>query len=76
MRNRKGKRNASLQYKGERQTPKDKELGNWRIDIYDPDIGRIYLGLKKVNYKLPKYTILLLLFYLVKKAIVIYVNKI
>ena len=47
MRNRKGKRNSSSQYKGVRQTPRDKELGNWRTAIYDPDIGNIYLGAYK-----------------------------
>ena len=47
MRNRKGKRNSSSQYKGVRQTPRDKELGNWRVAIYDPDIGDIYLGAYK-----------------------------
>ncbi len=47
MRNRKGKRNSSSQYKGVRQTPQNKALGNWRVEIYDPDIGRIYLGAYK-----------------------------
>ena len=41
MRNRKGKRNAFSQYKGVRQTPRDKDLGNWRVDIYNPDMGLI-----------------------------------
>ena len=29
------------------RTPRDKELGNWRTAIYDPDIGNIYLGAYK-----------------------------
>ena len=41
MRTRKGKRNSSSQYKGVRQTPLNKVLGNWSVEIYDPNIGRI-----------------------------------
>lgn len=54
MRNRKGKRNSSSQYKGVRQTPRDKELGNWRTAIYDPDIGDIYLGAYKSELQAAK----------------------
>ena len=54
MRNRKGKRNSSSQYKGVRQTPQNKVLGNWRVEIYDPNIGRIFLGAYKSELQAAK----------------------
>ena len=54
MRNRKGKRNSSSQYKGVRQSPQDKTLGNWRVEIFVPDIGRIYLGAYKSELQAAK----------------------